>query len=129
MKNVLEQNNLTGWRTFPIQVIDKKGNEINGYHGLSITGRCGPIDYTKCEIIEKQRVPKGPLTNYYRGRYIGLDDWDGSDFFLPKDSFGVIITKKAANVIKKNKLTNVALENLADIEIPEYSLKIRYPEK
>ena len=81
MENVLEQNNLTGWKTFPVQVIDKKGSEVKGYQGLSITGRCGPVDYTKCEIIEKRAFPDAPLVKYYKGLYVGLDKWDGSDFF------------------------------------------------
>ena len=87
MKDVLEQNNLTGWKTFPVQVFDKKGNEIKGYYGFSVIGKCGPIDYTKCEIVEKRLVPTGPISKFFKGRYIGLETWDGSDFFLPSDSF------------------------------------------
>lgn len=51
--------------------------------------------------------------------YVGLDDWDGTDFFLPKHYFGIMITTKAANVIKSHKLTNVELRNLAKIELDE----------
>ena len=81
MKDVLEQNNLTGWKTFPVQVFDKKGNEIKRYYGFSVIGKCGPIDYTKCEIVEKRLVPTGPISKFFKGRYIGLETWDGSDFF------------------------------------------------
>lgn len=129
MKNIFEENNLMGWQTFPIIVLDKKGKEVKGYHGFSVTGRCGPVDYTKCEIIEKRLVPTGPICKFYRGLYIGLDKWDGNDFFIPEGTIGIRITTKAADVIKKNKLTNVTMDNLADIETPEFDLKIRYPEK
>lgn len=123
MKNVLEENKLTGWKTFSIKILEKQGSEIKGYQGLSIIGRCGPIDYSKCTIIEKRTVPEGPLIKSYKGLYVGLDKWDGSDFFLPEGTFQTIITKRAANVMKKNKLTNVRLQNLSEIETPEYALK------
>jgi hypothetical protein len=42
MREVLRGGNLTGWATFPIKLLDKKGNEITGYHGLSVLGTCGP---------------------------------------------------------------------------------------
>jgi hypothetical protein len=123
MKAILEENNLSGWRAFTSKVLDKKGQEIQGYHGLSITGRCGRIDYNKSEIIEKRLVPNGPLGKYYKGLHVGLDEWDGSDFFLPEKYFGIIITSKAAEVLKKNNLTNIKLKNLAEIEISEFDVQ------
>lgn len=117
MKAVLEENALTGWKTFAVKVLDKKGQEIQeGYHGLSITGRCGKIDYNKSEIIEKLLVPNGPLVKYYKGLHIGWDEWDGTDFFLSEKTLWTIITKTAAEALKKNRLTNIRLENLAEIE-------------
>lgn len=123
LKGVLEESTLTGWKTFVVKVLDKKGQEIQGYHGLSITGRCGKIDYSKSEIIEKRLVPNAPLSKYYKGLHVGLDEWDGSDFFLPEKYFGIIITSRAAEVLKKNKLTNIRLENLAEIETPSFALQ------
>lgn len=122
LKAVLEENALTGWKTFAVKVLDKKGQEIQGYHGLSIVGRCGKINYSKSEIIEKRLVPNAPLGKYYKGSYVSLDEWDGSDFFLPEKYFGIIITSRAAEVLKKNKLTNIRLENLAEIEMTAYAL-------
>ncbi|MCL2435394.1 MAG: hypothetical protein FWD09_04560 [Lentimicrobiaceae bacterium] len=117
MKAVLEENNLTGWKTFAVKVLTKKGEEIPGYHGLSITGRCGEIDYSKSEIIKKQLVSNGPFGKFYKGKHVGLDKWDGSDFFLPEKNLGTIITSRTADVLKKSKLTNIRMENLAEIEI------------
>ncbi len=116
MKNILEQENLTGWKTFIIQVLDKSGQEIKGYHGLSITGKCGSIDFSQCELIEKQLIYEGPISKYYKGLYIGLDKWDGSDLFLPEGTFQIITTQKAMDAFKKNKLTNIKFENLVDVE-------------
>ncbi|HRD54959.1 MAG TPA: hypothetical protein PLC42_01035, partial [Parachlamydiaceae bacterium] len=45
LKVFLEKNQLTGWKTFPIKIYDKKKIEISGYHGFSIIGRCKSIYY------------------------------------------------------------------------------------
>ena len=124
MKSVLEDNNLTGWKTFAVKVLTKKGEEVPGYHGLSITGRCGAIDYSKSEIIKKQLVPNGPFGKFYKGYHIGLDKWDGSDFFLPEKYFGTVVTSRAAEILKKSKLTNIRLENLSDIEIDAFTVQV-----
>ena len=124
MKFLLEKHSLTGWKSFEIILLDNKKNRILGYHGLSIVGRCGPVDYNKCEIIEKRLSQIGPISKYYKGLYVGLDEWDGSDFFLPKGSFGTIVTRRAADLLGRNKLTNIRLTSLKDVEFSESSLKI-----
>ena len=116
MKDVLEENKLTGWKTFPITVYDKKKNEILGYHGLSVTGRCGPIDGTKAKIIDKQLIVNGPILKAYKGLYVGLDKWDSSDFFIPEGSRCFVITEKTAKILKDKKIKNTQLDNLSEIE-------------
>lgn len=123
MKTILEEKDLTGWQTFPIILYDKKGVEIRGYNGFSIIGHCAPIDYEKSEIIEKRRVPTGPICKFYKGEFIDIDKWDGKDFFSPDNSYDLIITKNAADVLKSNKITNLHLENLADKEIDVYDIR------
>lgn len=115
LKTILEENHLTGWRTFPIKVYDKKGSEITGYHGFSVIGHCSSLNYEKSEIIEKRIVPQGPICKFYKG--LVIDDWDGSDFFTPEGTYQILVTQKTADILKKNKITNVYLENLADKEV------------
>ena len=117
LKKILEDNELTGWKTFPIKVYDKKKNEVLGYHGFSIVGRCGSINYKKAEICERQSFPTGPFYKVYKGLYVGLDKWDGNDFFIPDESIFFIVTNKAAEILQKNKVTNLVLENLSNVEI------------
>jgi hypothetical protein len=124
LKEILQENNLTGWKIFPIILYDKKKQEIAGYNGFSTVGRCGPINRQKSEIIEKRFVPTGPIVKFYKGLYIGLDQWDGTDFFIPDQTYGTIITERAANVLQRNKITNVRLENLADVESHVNSVKM-----
>jgi len=76
--DLLYQNNITGWRTYPIIIMDKDGKEVSDYIGFSIIGKCGAIDYTKSEVSEKRRVPEGPLNRYYLGLYVGMNEWDGT---------------------------------------------------
>lgn len=123
-KEILETNHITGWKSYPVKLLDKMGNEVKGYHGFSITGRCGPIDYSRSEIIEKRYVPEGPLCKLYKGTYIGLDEWDGSDFFLPIDSIKIVITERALKILKNNKITNIDIVNLADEETDDDLVKI-----
>ena len=114
MRTILEAAKLTGWKTFPIVLYDKHWDEIPNYHGFSTTGKSGPISYDNCEIIEKRYVPNGPICKFYKGLFI--DKWDGSDFFTPEGNYGTFITKKAADVLREHKISNLRLENLADIE-------------
>ena len=121
---LLAENGVTGWKNYPIIIFDKEGKEVSGYTGFSVIGKCGKIDYSQSTIIEKRLVPEGPLGKYYKGLYIGLDKWDGSDFFLPEKNLGIIITSKAADVLKKSKFTNIRFENLTDIETPDFAIQI-----
>lgn len=121
--NVLKQNKITGWQIYPVIVYDRNNLKIEGYHGFSIAGISGAIDYSKSEIIKKRLVSGGPKTKYYKGQYFGYEQWDGSDFFITEGSFHIIVTKKVMEVIKKAKLTNIQFDCLADIEIPIYSIK------
>ena len=117
MKKILEENKLTGWKSYPIKLYDKKNDEITGYNGFSVTGQCDPIDYSNSDIIEKSRVPGGPLVEFYKGMYIDLGKWDGTDFFSPLRDYGLFTTRKAAEILTNNKITNLRLTDVVDIEI------------
>lgn len=114
LQHILEINQLSGWQPFPIKLYDEKNNLINGYCGFSVTGHCGPLSYDKCEIIEKRQVPEGPLAKYYRG--VTIEQWDGADFFTPQGTYQTFVTLKAGKVLQANKITNLELEKLENIE-------------
>jgi len=54
VRDVFEANGLTGWKTYPVEVYDKKGAPVPGYHGISILGKCGPITYDPATLFHKQ---------------------------------------------------------------------------
>jgi hypothetical protein len=119
---LLEKNDITGWESYPIIIFDKEEKKVSGYVGFSVIGRSGAVDYTKSEIFEKQLVPNGSKSKYYKGLYVGLDKWDGSDFFIPEDTLDIITTEKVMQIIRKYKISNVVLQSLANFEISEYAL-------
>jgi hypothetical protein len=119
MKIVLEQNNLTGWKMFPIKLFGKKREEIPGYHGFSVTGRSGGTDYSNGVMIEKESIAGTGLWKYYKGMTVDLTKWDKTDFFKPESYEGIIVTEKAAMTLKSAHITNVKLTKLTDVEIRE----------
>ncbi len=120
LRDLLTEHNLSGWQTFPVKIYDKKDNEINGYHGFSVLGRSGTIDYSNCTFTEKRFVPTGPICKYYKGATINPEEWDGHDFFRPRGSLHTLTTEKVYKVLTKIKLSNIEFEKLDDIEIDDF---------
>jgi hypothetical protein len=117
LKKRLVEKHFTGWSTYPIILQDKKGNQIEGYHGFSVTGVSGSISHANSPSFEARYVPKGPLVRFYKGANIDLSKWDGSDFFVPEGTTAIVITKRVAEYLEKNKTTNLRLTNVAEEEI------------
>lgn len=122
VKDIFESNGLTGWKSFPVKVYNKKKEEVLGYNGFSITGRTGPIYKKEKHLFKKRYAPTGPLVDTYKGIFFDLNGWDGSDFFLPvqrigNDPEGVIcMTQKSYRAIKEAKVDTFSLEHLPDVE-------------
>lgn len=125
---VLKENNLTGWHLYSCKIFDKKGNEIDGYHGLSVLGRSGEIQYDLAIPVDKQLVPTGPVGRYYKGLPIVPSTWDGNDFFLPECSISACVSTKAMRVLKAAKITNLNLRALSEIETPDFGLPKKWQE-
>ena len=107
---VLSDNNITGWKTYPIEVYDKNENYIGGYHGLSITGRCEAV---KPSLAEPWIDSYGE--NTLKGMPLDLDNtWDGSDIFLLPGTGFVFMSKRAKKIIEKDKITNITFDDIAD---------------
>ncbi len=117
LRDLLTEHNLSGWQTFPVKIYDEKDNEISGYHGFSVFGRSGMIDYSKCTVREERPTPTDWAFKYYKGATINPEEWDGSDFFHPRDSYHILTTEKVYKVLKKSKLSNVRFRKLENLEI------------
>ena len=106
---VLSDNNITGWKTYPVEVYDKNENYIGGYHGLTITGRCGAVKPSLAEPwIDSHGI------NTFKGMPLDLDTWDGSDIFLLQGTSYAFLTRRAKEIMKKSKFTNIEYSDIAE---------------
>jgi hypothetical protein len=115
--SALHQHQITGWKTYPATVYDKKSNLVPGFSIFAVTGRAGPIDNSMSEIIQKDPpVPEGNPYQVRKGRYFDLSTWDGSDIFILKNSLAIVVTEKVKNVLAPLKPKNIRLQPITDIE-------------
>ena len=95
LKTDLEKEKLTGWRSYPAQCdgLEKR------YFGFQCLGKSGKIISPKS-------------TGFTIGLSFDKRTWDGSDFFLPAESFGILCTEKACRVLEKRKIKNIEIEDI-----------------
>jgi hypothetical protein len=107
----------SGWSTYPVIVYGKKGEVFEGYSGMAIKGRCGPIDKSKSEVVQRD-YPGGKFP-VLKGIFFDLKSWDGSDFFMSSDgSFFEFVTQPVKDCFEQAKVTHLNLDRLTDVEQP-----------
>lgn len=106
-KSILNESGLTGWKSYPILLYDKKGSRIDGYSGFSITGRAGNMHKFDTPPIELGYSPKST------GYYFEFDELDGSDIFRVFPHH-IIITKRFAEVLLSHKVSGIDIDRLTD---------------
>jgi hypothetical protein len=112
--DVLLENRFTGWDTYPVKVHAKGGELVPGYHGLCISGRCGPVLWEKSEVIYKDYP--GSRFPCYKGEYFDPDTWDGSDLFMRTTFTGVMyVLEPVKNALTRAKIRNLLFERLDEI--------------
>ena len=85
---VLSGLGCSGWDTFPVEVYDKTGELVDGFHGFAVRGACGAIDWSRSEPVPITR-PTGDYPSL-KGMLFDEASWDGSDVFCP-DNGGWIL--------------------------------------
>jgi len=130
---LLQLEKFTGWQTYPVQVIGEGGQCVADYFGLSVTGRCGPLQDERSHRIQKPRpvgptrpvpgnpfeipsdeVAKQPTLRYLVGWYFFEESWDGSDFFVPKQTSAIIVTEQVKQAFQRSAV--VRFDRLDQIE-------------
>lgn len=106
-KNILIESGLTGWKSYPILLYDKKGNQIEGYNGFSIIGRGGNMFQHESPPVEFGYSPKS------LGYYFEFSEWDGSDVFRVFPHH-VIISQRFADVLINHKISGVEIDRITD---------------
>ena len=78
---LLLKNNITGWKTYPVEVYTQEDELIRGFNGFTITGRCGAVKPSLCEeVVIPPTYKGGPSVPGYKGDPLDLDTWDGVIF-------------------------------------------------
>ncbi|WP_276618861.1 HEAT repeat domain-containing protein [Syntrophomonas wolfei] len=94
----------TGWATYPVELRGKNGELIHGYHGLFVSGKIGPVDYTRSQV---QIVPHTLIglepDIILKGLYPKDHSWDGSDFFLSPDSALLMVSELVIKALSSLK--------------------------
>lgn len=114
---VLRDHDFRGWTTFPVRVLLECGRELHGYHGLAVTGRCGPIeDQLSQQIVMAPPAPQGRARPGLRGICFAPDSWDGSDVFQADGYAGTFVVERVRDALQSRGLTNIDLRRLSQIE-------------
>ncbi len=95
LKTDFDKEELTGWKTYAVECKELEDD----YFGFQCLGKCG-------KIIS----PKN--TGFTIGLKFDKRTWDGSDFFLPAESLGILCTDKAFKVLEKRRIKNIKIENI-----------------
>lgn len=117
VKEILQMNTITGWATYPVEVFDRKGASLPGYHGFAVTGGECRRDRSRSQLFTRQVAPEGKPFEVYKGLYFHEEDWDGSDIFWVRSFGGTVVTEKVQKIFKQSKVTNARLIPLPEVEL------------
>lgn len=110
----LSQSGISGWTTYPVEIVTSSGERSTDYAGLAVRGRAGPIDDSLSEVVEA--VFPGGRTRRLRGRYFDPSTWDGSDLFVPHGTGYVFATARVRDLFQALNVSNISLVPVSDIE-------------
>jgi len=101
--NILRENQIKKFTTYPVKVVLENGERLEGFHGLSVLGRAGPIDLVRSRAKVVYRDNDTPFPLRMNGLYFHPENWDGSDIFTLDETSYLLITQKVLNFLKKVK--------------------------
>jgi hypothetical protein len=114
---LLQDSAVSGWSSYPVEVLNRDGEVLEGYAGLSIIGRCGRMEFERSLEVPKE-YPAGTFP-VYKGLFFPPESWDGSDFFMPSDgTLYVFAVDRVQKLFRKARITNVAFERADLAERP-----------
>ncbi len=115
----LREHEISGWSTYPLELRKgpfAAGSPMNGYRGLVITGRCGPLDRGRYETVIKPNASGKQMMKWARGLYFDEKTWDGSDLFVPAGTLMVLGTEKAKRMLATLEARNLTITRVTEVE-------------
>ncbi len=121
--SILKDNGITGWSTFPVYLFDEQLNPMEGYVGLSATGKAGAIDPDRsvAEHSSLENVLTEKIISKKIGVYFQNDEWDGADIFTPQGAGMILVSEAVVNLFEKNCVSNVRFIPCDKVERFEWS--------
>jgi len=117
VRNLLGGIDATGWDTYLVVIKDRSGAQVFGYSGLAVTGPICKRQPSRSKTVTRKRPsPKGREYQAYLGLYFDETQWDGSDFFWVLPSGGIVVTQRVRDLFVAEKVTNVRLTSLLEVE-------------
>ena len=124
MVRAMESEGITGWATYPVQLLLKGGQPDPGkWFGLAVTGRCGELDWSSARFEERQVVAGGPEVRIRRGPRVPEGSWDGSDLVLPGETTHVLCTERFRSAMKRHDIRRLGFEMLDDMWDPSLGME------
>ena len=113
---LLEEHQLTGYETYDVEVSGGKV-ELPKYYGLVAVGRGVYILPKESGVKYGSREPDGTRSVMGIKRLVfDESQWDGSDFFHPKELPGMIlVTERVKDLFKKEKVRNCELTPIEEV--------------
>lgn len=102
---IFQENNFTGWDSYPIIIRRNNGEVIEDYHVFILKGKCGLYDVSKSKVIDYTADNGGFILREkrYQGMYFDPETWDGSDIFIMENTGITILTEPVMLELKKLK--------------------------
>lgn len=103
---VFRGNDFSGFSTYPV-ALKARGRRLPGYHGFSVLGRAGAIDYARSGV-EWFVEPDGSRRTIHTLRRLHFDasNWNGNDIYCVDDILPMIVTGRVAKALCAAKITN-----------------------
>ena len=103
--SILEDNGITGWKTYPIILYDKHGNRLDGYNGFYVDVMQGMgLDFEPPQDRCDKTTEDWKWIVTKRG-WLDITNWDGRDF--TRAGWGIIVTERVVKLFKKEKVTGI----------------------
>ena len=109
LAQVFRAEHFSGWLGYPVEV-NAEATPLK-YVGLTVSGRCGPLDNTRGEWVRKDDEPG----RFLRGLFFDERSWDGSDFFLPTGTLYKFVTERVRSCLRREGVKNIRCDRLSDV--------------